>query len=207
MRASYEGSDRLDFQFWVVNGYNFFLDANSAKSVGMLFSYSLREDLQLTYTNLFGRESLDGSFPKQYRTYHNLYVNYNPTPKIHLTVGGDVGTQSHSQLDHPEKTAIMYNALTTIRYQFTDEYSVTGRVETFQDPDGFISGTYENDMGDLAGVQLMGYTLSTEYKPNAISFVRLEGRWISAKKDLPIFYQNEPTNERIEGSLSMGIVF
>ncbi|AWW30207.1 hypothetical protein DN752_08760 [Echinicola strongylocentroti] len=207
VRIAYEGSDKFDFQFWVVNGYNYFLDANNAKSVGLLFSYSLREDLQLTYTNLFGRESLDGITPKQYRTYHNLYLNYNPSPKIYLTVGGDVGTQSHSQLAKPDNTALMYNALATLRYQFTDVYSVTGRVETFQDPEGFISGTYEDRFGNMNGLQLTGYTLSTEYKPSSISYVRLEGRWIQAKEDLTIFHHNGPTNDRLEGSLSMGIVF
>ncbi|QDH77886.1 porin [Echinicola soli] len=207
VRITYEGSDMFDFQFWVVNGYNYFLDANNAKSVGLLFSYSLREDLQLTYTNLFGRESLDSFRPKQYRTYHNLYLNYNPFPKTYITVGGDVGTQSHSQLVKPDKTAIMYNALATVRYQFTNTYSLTGRVETFQDPDGFISGTYEDSFGNMTGLQLMGYTLSTEYKPTSISYVRLEGRWVRAKDDLTIFYQNGPTNDRLEASVSMGFVF
>jgi len=207
VRISYEGKERFDFQLWVLNGYNYFLDANDAKSIGVLLSYQFKENLQLTYTNLLGRESPDGLDTKQYRTYHNLYMNYNPTSKLHFILGGDLGTQSHSQLDHPGKTAIMYNALLTARYQFNMTYSVTGRAEIFQDPDGAISGTYANADSEEAGLEMTGYTLSTEYRPTPKSYIRMEVRYIHMMDRLGIFYDNRPTDQRIEGMVTIGVEF
>ena len=206
-RLSYEGSDKVSFQLWALSGYNFFLDANDAKSVGVYFSYMPKENLSFTYTNLFGRESSDGQQPKQFRTYHNAYVNYNPTEKLYFILGGDLGTQSNSSLEDSSDGALMYNALFTTRYQFTEKYSVTGRVEVFNDEDGFISGTYTTTSGIQEGLQLTGYTLSTEYKPTASSYIRVEGRYIRTVDELEIFYDGNFTNNRLEGMVTMGFYF
>jgi len=205
-RLSYEGSDKFQAQLWVLSGYNFFLDANNAKSVGIYLSYMPKENLTFTYTNLFGRESTDGVTPRQFRTYHNAYVNYNPTDKLYFIFGGDLGTQTNSSLENASESALMYNALLTTRYQFTEKFSLTGRAEVFNDESGFISGTYSTVSGEQ-GLQLNGYTLSTEYKPTSNSYIRLESRYIQTIDELEIFNNEEPINQRLEGMITMGFFF
>ncbi|MDF9794957.1 hypothetical protein OKW21_000220 [Catalinimonas alkaloidigena] len=203
-RLSYEGSERLDFAFWVVSGYNYFLDANDAKSVGIATSYALSDNLNLTYTNLFGRESLDGQEPEQYRTYHNLYANWQPADSWFVIIGGDLGTQTNSELENPNGTAFMYNALTTVRWQFSPLYSITARGEIFQDPEGFISGIYTTFDDSIAGLELYGLTLSTEYRPLENAYVRLEGRYLETLNEITIFDNADMTTHRWEMMITMG---
>ena len=201
---SYEGSERLDFAFWVVSGYNFFLDVNDAKSVGVAVSYVVSDELSLTYTNLFGRESLDGIEPTQIRTYHNAYANWQPEDEWFITLGGDLGTQSNSDLNNPTKMAVMFNALATVRYQFLPQYAITARGEVFQDPSGFISGVYTTTDFGINGLELYGLTLSAEYRPMELAYLRLEGRLLQVSENLEIFDNGSPTNQRLEMMVTMG---
>lgn len=205
-RLSYEGSDKLSAQLHLVNGYNLFLDVNDAKSVGVLLSYAFSDRLSITYTNLLGRESLDSASIRQIRFYQNLYTNIELTPRLLLTVGGDLGIQTRSVLDNSEATALMYNALATLRYQFTPQWSVTARGETFQDPDGFISGVFNTSQNGLAGLQLQGITLGAEYKPTDNSYVRVEGRNLTTDSDLLLF-DSGTSNTRNEFMVTMGFFF
>ncbi|MEH0157957.1 outer membrane beta-barrel protein [Limibacter armeniacum] len=207
-RLSWEGSEKFSAELWVVSGYNFFLDANDAKSVGALFSWNIAKGHSLTYTNLFGRESLDEAPVKQFRTYQNLYYNGQLSDRLLLTVGGDFGTQTNSVLDNPQETAIMYNALTVIRWQFDKNLSVTARGEVFNDKDGFISGLYMEDTENIQGLQIYGLTLGGEYRPMPNAFVRVETRYIQTEDELEIFTQDgSQTNQRWEAMLTMGYTF
>ncbi|MEN7548436.1 outer membrane beta-barrel protein [Rapidithrix thailandica] len=204
-RLSYEGSEKIAFQFHVVSGYNFFLDKNNAKSVGVLFSYSPTSKFTLSYSNLLGRESEDGIKPKQFRVYQNLYFQYQPTEAFTWLTGADMGIQSHSGLDHPEEEAVMYNVLTTLNYKFSPVYGITLRGEIFSDPDGFISGTLSDKNGNERGFEAYGITFSNEYKPSESSFLRLEGRYIKAKDALEVFYQDGPQSHRFEWMVTLGL--
>lgn len=158
----------------------------------------------LTYTNLFGRESSDGVEPAQFRTYHNLYANWNPTEAWYLRLGGDMGTQSNSDLDNPTNMAVMFNALATLRYQFLPQYALTARAEIFQDPSGFISGAYTTTDLSSSGLELYGLTLSAEYRPMEQTYFRLEGRYLQTADQLEIFNNGDPTNPRLEMMVTMG---
>lgn len=205
-RLSYEGSDKFRLQLWAANGYNFFLDANDAKSVDLLLGYQLSDRTSITYTNLFGVESTDEIRPRQLRTYQNLYLNTSVGERLLLTLGGDLGTQNRAKLDNGDETAVMYNALLTARYRFDDRFSLTTRAEVFQDPEGFISGTLENDEGQAQGLQLWGVTFGAEYRPTAQSYLLAERRYLQADDQLRIFNSDDPT-ARWEAMVTMGFYF
>lgn len=206
-RLSYEGSERLQAELWVTNGYNFFLDVNSAQSVGALVNYNFNDKSSLTYTNLFGRESPDNASQTQFRTYQNIYFQTVLGDKLFLTLGGDFGTQSNSVLADSTQTALMYNALATVRYQFAERFSTTLRYEVFQDPEGFISGSLPNQAGGTQGLQMQGYTLGLEYRPIEKAYLRPEVRYIQADKSLLLFSTGFSTSNRWEVMLTMGLYF
>ena len=205
-RLSYEGSEVFSAQLHLISGYNLFLDVNDAKSVGVLLSYAPSDQFSVTYTNLLGRESLDDAPLRQIRFYQNLYVNATFFEKLLLTVGGDLGTQTHSQLGDPEATALMYNALATVRYQFTPQWSITTRGEVFEDPEGFISSTFTDQQGDPQGLQLWGVTLGAEYRPTENAYLRAEGRNLTTDRSLTIFDQGTDRS-RWELMVTMGYYF
>ncbi len=203
-RLSWEGSERFTAALHVINGYNQFLDRNKAKSFGISFTYSFDNDLALTYTNMHGRESEENAVRDQYLSYHNLYGSWT-YGRWQLIAGGDYAWQTNSSLDDPEEAARMFNFLTTVRYGFTDKLSATGRFEVYNDPDGFLSGTF-TEAGGNAGLEMTGYTAGVEYRPAAISFLRAETRYIRTRDGLDIFTDDETSgNERWEFMVTIGI--
>lgn len=206
-RLSYEGSEQFHAEFWLANGYNFFLDANSAKSVGLLLRYRFSDQTSLTYTSLFGRESPDGAAPEQLRLYQNLYLNTSLGGKLFLALGGDLGLQSNFRRADGGESALMYNALAVARFQFTPAFSATARGEVFQDPEGFISGAYLDSKGEEQGLQLWGITLGAEFRPVENAYLRVEGRYLRADEELAIFTDGPSANARWETMATLGFYF
>lgn len=206
-KLSYEGSEKFYAELWAVNGYNYFLDVNDAKSFGVLFSYSFNDNTSLTYTNLLGRESLNNAPVDQFRNYHNLYLNTQFGEKIYFILGGDLGTQTNSGLSDSFETAVMYNALATLRYQFNQKWFVTGRAEIFEDSNGFISGVVSTENNELQGLELWGITLGSEYRPTENAYVRAETRYLKVDDKTRIFEGDYSENARWEVLFTMGFQF
>lgn len=206
-KLSYVGSDNFYAELWAVNGYNYFLAANDAKSFGVLLSYSFDENTSLTYTNLLGRESLDNAPVDQFRTYHNLYLNTRFGEQLYFILGGDLGTQSNSKGSDLSETAVMYNALATLRYQVNEQWSVTGRGEIFEDSNGIISGILPTLDNEIQGLELWGATLGSEYRPVANAYLRGEARYLSVEDNTPLFEGDYSVNQRWEVIFTMGYQF
>ena len=207
MRFSYEKSKRFAAQFHVVTGYNLFVDNNDVKSYGLLLNYQVSDQLDFSYTNLYGRESVEG-VPKQRRFYQNFYANWEPTDQISIIVGGDMSSQTNSELSDSTKTAFMFNTFAIGRYAIDDKYSVTSRFEVFDDADGFISGTLVNRQGEIQGLQATAFTIGVEYAPTKQSYLRAETRWTTTDNNLEIFSKSgSPSNSRVEFMINMGFYF
>ena len=204
-KLSYEAKRNWNFELWITNGYNRHVDNNDSKSIGMLVNKKLSERTSLTYTNMFGNESDDTSTVRQFRYYDNIYLNHNWRKKVFFTAGFDYGYQTNSDLNDAVDFAVYYAALLTIRYQFNTKYSITARGEFSNDKNGFINGTYSAINNNVKGIDLYGFTIGGECKPNDKSYVRLEGRYLSAGENQTIFTENgNITNTRLEVMFTMG---
>ena len=124
-----------------------------------------------------------------------------------LALGGDFGTQTNSKGPNPSGTALMYNALATIRYQFSPVFSITTRGEVFQDRWGFISGLLTTSGIQPEGLQLWGLTLGSEYSLQEGTYLRGEVRYIDTDEALEISYRNEPVSKRWEAMITLGYTF
>jgi hypothetical protein len=205
-KLTYDKPDNLELQFWILNGYNSFVDNNKSKSVGFLLSYSLSDITSITYTNLLGREDETGSDDNQNRFYQNVYVNTSWQDKVFVTAGFDMGTQTNSNLQNPNDAALMYAGLVTARYQFNPKWSLTARGEVFNDKNGFISGLVVNTDNEVAGLELFGFTIGTECRPAENAYFRAETRFTNAPEYLDIFRaDNASQNTRMELLLTMGL--
>ena len=102
----------------------------------------------------------------------------------------------------------MYTALATLKFQAKPRFGIYGRFEWFQDPQGFMTGTFRDWTGKLTGYKLWGLTAGVEYKPTNSSYVRLEGRDLTMDYNQLIFYRNGYFNNyRMEVMLNMGVTF
>ncbi len=203
-RLSWEGGERFQAAFHVINGYNQFLDRNRAKSYGVYLSYDFNEEFSLTYASMLGRESEEDAPRDQYLVYQNVYGTWQ-SGLWQVIAGGDVAFQSNSAIDDPGESAAMVNFLTTVRYQVAQDFSVTGRFELYDDPDGFLSGTFPAE-GSTRGLSMTGYTAGVEYRPFTTSFLRAETRYIRTMDDLDIFTDAEATGpDRWEFMITLGV--
>jgi hypothetical protein len=102
----------------------------------------------------------------------------------------DFGFQTNSRMS-PDTTKIasMCSGFLQCRYIFLKNLSIAARYDFYKDPDGFLSGqfTYE---GKTTGLTTNCLTLSLEYKPVKISYIRMEYKHLQANCGNKIFYAN-----------------
>jgi len=205
-RLNYSPSDKLAFSFYILNGYNIYMDNNNKKSFGMLATYAFNDYLNIGYSDYIGDDFPDSLHTSQLRTYHNLFLNY-AKKKFKMQIGGDFGTQMNSDTTH-KQMATMFSVLATFRYAITSKFGIYTRGEVFNDPSGFLYGKVYDKTGKQTGLKLWGATFGAEYKPSDNSYIRLEGRQLQTDANQEIFHwKGKNTNVRQELMIHMGYYF
>jgi hypothetical protein len=208
IKLTYSPTAKLVMCLHVLNGYNTFVDNNKSKSFGITFSYTFNDKLNINYYNLIGEESPENISKKHLRFLNNVVLNYQITPKFKTIIGVDYITQQHSGISDTNKTASIYSAIVTLKYQVKPKFGIYGRGELYSDKEGVLTGVITDKVNRLTGYELWGATLGVEYKPTENSFIRLEGRELVMDKDQEIFYWNKKyINNRMEVQLNVGVFF
>ncbi|MCW3104251.1 MAG: hypothetical protein JWO09_2691 [Bacteroidetes bacterium] len=207
IRLNYNASEKLSINLYLLNGYNMHDDNNNKKSFGMLVSYALGDKGNINYCNYIGDDSPEGDSVSHTRMMHNLYLNY-AIKKLKLQVGADYGTQEHSDITDNKKSAMMYSALASLKYELATKVFVYGRGDMFNDSQGFLSGVILDKNLMLTGLKGWGATVGVEYKPTDNSYIRLEGRKITMDKAQEIFrWDEDNTYSRFEVLFNVGVSF
>jgi hypothetical protein len=206
-RVEYNPNSKWALALYVLNGYNMFTENNKKKSIGVLINYNPNERINVGYSNYLGDDTPDPSTTSHFRIHQNIFFNYNKN-KVTLQAGGDFCLQQNSQIAHPEKWANMFSGVASVKYNFAGDFSVYGRGEFFNDPDGFMSTIITDKTGKLTGYKVAGVTTGLEYTPTDNSYIRLEGRQLMMNTDQEIFYRSGMVKStRGEVMLNMGISF
>ena len=210
IRLNYNPTHKLALNFFVLNGYNIYEDNNAKKSFGVLVTYALSDKGNIGYSNYLGDDTPKGTESdsvSHFKVYQNVFWNYQVN-KLKIQVGVDVAVQKNSALDEPDKSAVLYSGLATLKYNACKRFYIYTRGEFFSDPDGFMSGVMTDKTGNATGLKIGGVTLGAEYDPTENTYVRLEGRELIANGDQEIFYwDGENKRQRFEMMLHMGISF
>ena len=208
VKLSYLPNDNLTVCLHVLNGYNSFVENNKKKSIGLAVSYLLGEKGSIGYYNLYGDETPDSIHISHTRFLHNLVFTYQVTKKLKVLIGGDLISQQNSAITNAKKTAVVYGAIATLKYQFTPTFGAYARGEMFNYDDGFLTGVITDTNNKLAGFKLWGITAGLEYKPTENSFIRLEGRQLQMNKNQEIFrWKGKNESQRFEMMLHAGVWF
>lgn len=203
-KLNYVPSDRFSLNLFELNGYNIFEDNNNKTSGGMLVTYAFNDKLNVGYSNYIGDDSPMGDTVLRTRIYNNVFINYQ-SEKIKIQFGEDYAVQ---QTADPNDPAAMISGILSARYQCREKTAIYVRGEYFNDPDGFLSGTFTDDNGNLTGLKILGVTAGIEYKPTDNSYIRLEGRQLQAGEAQYIFRTNHKnTDTRMEAMIHMGVSF
>ncbi len=206
VKLSYTPTEKLTLCLHALNGYNIFEDNNDKKSLGLLVNYIINDNLNFGYSNYYGDDSPQSDSINHTRFYNNLYMNY-AKKKIKFQIGGDYATQQNSDTTE-KKTASMYSALVSLRYQLFSKIGIYGRGEVFNDPIGFLGGSMIDKTGKTTGLKLWGVTLGIEYKPTDNSYIRLEGRQLQCDVNQEVFRWNGSNqSSRLEVMFHIGVAF
>lgn len=166
----------------VVNGWQRVkkLDGYSGPSVSTQVQYRPSSAVTLNWSTFVGSDRPDSL--KQGRMYHNLYAIFQPSSKIGLILGFDLGADrkpvvnSRSDRRVGDGRYMWYTPVAILRYMASPMVKLAGRIEYYDDKNGVIIST-----GTRNGFLTWGYSVNVDYAflPNAL--FRVEGRTFSSK--------------------------
>jgi hypothetical protein len=206
VRLNYNPNDKIAIYIYALNGYNTFIENNDQKSFGALVTYAFNEKTGIGYSNYTGDDSPESATGSHLRIHNNLFYNYQGK-KLKLQLGGDFCSQQNSDTTGT-KSATMFSGIVSAKFAFNGKWSLYGREEFFNDPQGYMSTIIVDSKNQQTGYVLSGTTLGAEFIPIANSYIRLEGRQLLMDKNQEIFYWEETArNYRFEIMMNLGISF
>ncbi len=140
LKMSYSITDVLSASFHVVNGWDNAEDNNSGKCVGASIGYAPVEAFSGALNYMVGPEQ--DSNNRNNRSLVDVVATIKPLRKLSLILNGDYGREQEAlTLAGLPAPAAWYGAAGIVKYDFSDRYSLSVRGESFNDRDGFRTGT------------------------------------------------------------------
>ncbi|MEO7273305.1 MAG: porin [Vicinamibacterales bacterium] len=159
-RLTYSPSDKVTLQAHLVNGWNNSQDNNTAKSVGGAVTLKPTGALTVIENVMFGPEQTDNN--DDWRKMSDTIVTFAATKQLTLAANYD-----HGQ-DTVDGESVMWHGVAGYaKYQATDWFALSPRVEWYRDSDGFTTGTNQT---------LKEATVTAEFKHKDGLIMRLEYR-------------------------------
>lgn len=161
VRTTAPVTEKLTLGFQVVNGWNNVDDPNSGKTLGFTAFYSEKKWSvgQNYYT---GPEKIGTN--KGWRNFSDTVLNMSLTEKWSSYVNLDIG---HERAVFDNKGASFWGIANAHRYQLSDRVAVAGRLEHYNDVDGFITGSPKH---------INEFTVTGEYAWTKYALARAEYR-------------------------------
>ena len=216
VRLNYIPNEKLAINLYLLNGYNMFEDNNEKKSFGALVTYAFTDKCSIGYSNYTGDDTPtqpDSIETVSHLLIHNaLFFNYQYR-KLKIQIGGDYCMQENKGINNSTGasdggSASMVSGVLNLKFLAGKKFSVYGRAEFFDDPDGMMSGVIVDRQGMFTGYNLFGATLGAEYKPTENSYLRLESRQLQMDNNQEIFITDgDPVTSRLEVLVNLGISF
>lgn len=166
--AGYTVSDQVSANLYLVNGWDNTDDNNSGKSVGLSVGYTPMEQLSMLFNMMYGPERDNSS---DNRFLFDWVGTIKPIKNLSFILNADYAVDKNGTGTGDAK---WYGVAGIAKYDFTDMYSLSGRVEYFNDKDGVRTGTAQ---------KLYEFTLTPEIRLAKDLLVRPEYRhdWSSER--------------------------
>jgi len=189
VRATYAVNDKVSFMGTVVNGWNNLEDNNGAKTFGGMVIVKPVPQLSIIQNYMVGAEQADND--DDVRHLFDTTAILTATPTLSVMANYDYGKDSLAG------TGVSWQGLAGyLKVQATPWLAVSPRIEWFDDPDGFMTGT---------GQTLKDATLTGEVKLLEGLFWRVEYRrdW----SDAAVFTQKSGAAIDAQNTFGMGFLY
>lgn len=187
---------KLNAYFYVMNGWQVIQDNNAGKSVGTQLEFRPNKKMLFNWNTYTGDERSSQNPDFRLRHFNDFYWIYNPDGKFSATSCFYFGYQQKNGA----ATASWWQANFIGRYTFNDIFSVSGRIEHFNDA-GSVQVT------PITGVQ--GFRASSvgaclNFKLHRLALLRFEARRFISQDNIYLDENQNPTNHStlLVGSLT-----
>ena len=193
LSVSYPLLDQLTTAFYLVNGWDTFVDNNNSKTLGYQFNWKVSDNTNFIVNGSHGAEQDEDVIKDaegNWRHFWDIILALKPLPKTTVNVNFDYGTEQGGAM---MSTAIAnastagapvdslgnckwWGLSTILGYDFTDAVNVALRGEYFEDKDGGRIG--------VDGLDIWEATLTTTVKIRQNLLVRPEVRYDKANQGI-----------------------
>jgi hypothetical protein len=147
-KLTWQASPRLTGTFVVMNGWQNISENNNDKAVGARLDLATTPNTTFSYYNFVGEENATSML----RIFNGVGVKTTAIPRVTFQANGDYGVQDK---DGGGRSS-WYSAGVIAKVQPTPAVGVSGRLETYRDPDQVIivTGTEAGFKGETASIGL-----------------------------------------------------
>lgn len=186
-------NEQLIVALWLLNGWQRIHISRYTQrpSGGLQIVYKPNTRLTLNYSNFLGSARPDSLH--RFRTYHNLYVLYQPYPKLGLTAGFDIGSETGGSLPN----GIWFTPIAIVRYQFYTNLKMALRGEYYQDSKQIMLTA-----PTAKGFEMTGLSVNVDYQAHKKLLLRIEGKWFHA---LESYFNSGANNYAITGCAAFSL--
>ena len=161
-------SEKVNTYLYLINGWQVIQDNNSGKSIGTQVEYRPNKIMLFNWDTYIGdeRSSLNPEFRTRY--FSDVYWIYKSGKKWSATSCFYAGVQARDGLS----SASWWQANFIGNYAFTENFSLSGRIEYFSDPSGVIV----SPITGVSGFETAGYGACANFQLHKLAMFRLEVR-------------------------------
>ncbi|RRB00922.1 porin [Larkinella rosea] len=194
----------------VLNGWQRInrLASNTKPAFSTQVQFKPNSKVTLNWSSFLGSDRPDSL--KQNRFFNNFYAILNPTGKLGVTLGFDIGSDRKPLMDEGiRKRYVWYSPVIIARYATSPKSYVAGRVEYYNDSNGVIINTITAEHPN--GFKTWGYSVNYDYavlanRSDVSAVWRIEYRIFSSKD--AVFSENTSatahrTNQAITTSMAV----
>jgi len=138
VRGSYAVSDALSLTAGLNNGWDNLKDSNDNKALELQASYAPADNWFVSVQGMFGKEEAPTG-QSETRTLIDIVAGYDLSDSLSFVFNADFGSQDKGAVGGGDADWSGYAGY--VNYKFRPMWRVAGRIEYFDDEDGFRSGT------------------------------------------------------------------
>jgi Putative beta-barrel porin-2, OmpL-like. bbp2 len=188
-------SQKISTYFFFLNGWQVIEDNNKGKSIGTQIEYQPKSSMLFNWNTYLGDERSDIHTDYRTRFFTDLYWLYQPNEKFSATSCIYFGLQKMSD----ETTRNWWQANFIGRFNFTDIWSLSGRIEYFSDPDLVLL----SPVTTVESFRAFSTGFCVNYKVYYNALLRMEMKQLFSPDKLFLNSENQETTGNLVGVISL----
>ncbi|MGE0635092.1 MAG: outer membrane beta-barrel protein [Bacteroidia bacterium] len=183
-------SKKITLYLYGLNGWQKIRVGKESGALGTQLEFKLNDKMLLNWNTFLGNEQSTDDDPKRMRLFTDIYWVYNHK-KFSATSCAYIGMQQYA--DRSKK--IWWQTNFIARYRFVPQFSLSGRVELFSDPQQEM--IIPNQLFSVYRGNIFSGGLCANIHIDEHALIRFEGRYFNASENIYRNQNSEAINQSI----------